>query len=264
MLIDTHAHINFETYQKRLNEVFENAKANNVSLMILPGVEYEKWDEIVKFSDDYQNVFGAIGVHPSEISGWIKNKNEAPKKMEELLKLPNIKAVGEVGLDYYWDKDEENHKLQKEVFIEQIELANQAKKTLIIHEREAHKDAFDILKAHRSKEINVLMHCFSGSVEFMRECVKEGYYIALGGIVTFKNALKPKEVAKEVPLDRLLIETDCPFLTPHPHRGEENEPAYVKFVAEEIAKLKGISFEELAKATTDNALKVFNISKDEI
>ena len=256
MLIDTHAHVNFETYEKRLDEVFENAKNNDVRLMILPGVEISKWNEIIEFSEKYDNVYGAIGVHPSEIKDFNEN---AVQKMAELLKHPKIKAVGEVGLDYYWDKDENIRARQKEVFIKQIKLANQANKTLIIHEREAHKDAFDILKEYANSEVNVIMHCFSGSTEFMKECVNQGYYIALGGIVTFKNALKPKEVAKDVPLDRLLVETDCPFLTPHPHRGEENEPAYVKFVAQEIASIKGISFEEVAEVTTKNALKVFNI-----
>ena len=256
MLIDTHAHINFENYKNRLEEVFENAKNNEVNIMILPGVEVSKWDEIIDFCEKYDNVYGAIGVHPSEIKGL---NDEALNKMAELLKHPKIKAVGEIGLDYYWDKEDSIRELQKQAFIKQIKLANTAQKTLIIHDREAHKDTFDILKEYRSPEINVVMHCYSGSTEFMKECINEGYYIALGGIVTFKNAVKPKEVAVEVPLDRLLVETDCPYLTPTPHRGEENEPAYVKFVAQEIANLKGISFEEVSKATTQNALKVFNI-----
>ena len=256
MLIDTHAHVNFENYEKRLEEVFQNALNNGVEYMILPGVEVSKWDEIINFCEKYENIYGAIGVHPSEIKGL---DDEALNKMKELLQHPKIKAVGEVGLDYYWDKEEEIRCKQREAFIKQIKLANEAKKTLIIHDREAHKDSFDILKEYRNPDINVIMHCFSGSVEFMKECVKEGYYIALGGVVTFKNAAKPKEVAVEIPLDRLLVETDCPYLTPHPHRGEENEPAYVKFVAEEIARLKNISFEEVAQATTKNAFKAFNI-----
>ncbi len=256
MLIDTHAHVNFETYTPRLNEVFENAKSNDVGIMILPGVEVPKWDEIINFCEKYDNIYGAIGVHPTDINGL---DEQAYSKTRELLTHPKIKAVGEVGLDYYWDKEKEVQKAQQKAFIEQIKLANEAKKTLIIHDREAHKDSIDILKEYASPDINVVMHCFSGSVEFMKECINLGYYIALGGIVTFKNAVKPKEVAKEIPLDRLLIETDCPFLTPHPHRGEENEPAYVKFVAEEIARIKELPFDTIAQATTQNALKVFNI-----
>ena len=256
MLIDTHAHINFENYTNRLEEIFKNAISNGVEIMIIPGVEVSKWDEITEYCEKYDNIYGAIGVHPTEISGL---DNNALIKMKELLTHPKIKAVGEVGLDYYWEKDENIQQLQKKAFIEQIKLANNYKKTLIIHERDAHKDTFDILKEYVSPDINVVMHCFSGSAEFMKECVRAGYYIALGGIVTFKNAIKPKEVAAQIPLDRLLVETDCPYLTPHPHRGEENEPAYVKFVAEEIAKLKGLTFDEVADATTKNALKVFKI-----
>ena len=256
MLIDTHAHINFETYQPRIDEVLSNARSNGVEYMILPGVEVSKWDEIIGFCERYNNVYGAIVVHPSEIK---RLDDEAILKMKELLKHPKIKAVGEVGLDYYWDKEEDIREKQRLAFIEQIKLANEAHKTLIIHDREAHKDSLDILKEHRNPDINVIMHCFSGSVEFMKECVKEGYYIALGGVVTFKNAAKPKEVAVEVPLDRLLVETDCPYLTPHPHRGAENEPAYVKFVAEEIARLKNISLEKVSNATTENAFRAFNI-----
>ena len=256
MLIDTHAHINFENYKHRFNEVLLNAKNNGVEYMILPGVEVSKWDEIISFCEKYDNVYGAIGVHRSEIKGIDEN---ALLNMTELFKHPKIKAVGEIGLDYYWDKEDDIREKQKTAFIEQINLANEAHKTLIIHDREAHKDSFDIIKKYKSPEINVIMHCFSGSVEFMKECIKEGYYIALGGVVTFKNATKPKEVAVEIPLDRLLVETDCPYLTPHPHRGEENEPAYVKFVAEEIAHLKNISFKEVAEATTKNAFKAFNI-----
>ncbi|MBQ7450324.1 TatD family hydrolase [bacterium] len=256
MLIDTHAHVNFETYKERLDEVFENAKNNDVRLMILPGVEVAKWNEIIEFAEKYENVYGAIGVHPSEIKDFDEN---AKKRMAELLKHPKIKAVGEVGLDYYWDKEEEVRESQKAVFTEQIKLANDSGKPLIIHEREAHKDAFDILNEYASKDIDIVMHCFSGSPEFMKECVNKGYYIALGGIVTFKNAQKPKEVAKEVPIERLMLETDCPFLTPHPHRGEENEPAYVKYVAQQIAEIKGISYDTVCEITTKNALKVFNI-----
>ena len=160
------------------------------------------------------------------------------------------------GLDYYWDKSYID--VQKEVFIKQIELANELGLPINVHDREAHKDTFDIIKAH-NKGSKVIMHCFSGSPEFAKECVREGWYIALGGVVTFKNAKKMKEVAIEVPLEKLLLETDAPYLTPVPYRGKENQPAYVKFVAEEIAKLRGISFDEVAKATTKNAKNIFFI-----
>ena len=158
----------------------------------------------------------------------------------------------------YVEEKQKNREDLKEIFIKQIKLANELNLPISIHDREAHKDTFDILKEH-NKNSTVIMHCFSGSVEFMKECIKEGFYIAIGGVVTFKNAVKVKEVAKEVPPEKLLLETDAPYLTPVPYRGKENHPAYVKYVAEEIAKLREISFEEIDKITTENAKRIFNI-----
>ena len=177
-------------------------------------------------------------------------------KIREYSKSEKIIAIGEIGLDYYWDKSFND--LQKEVFIKQVKLANELNLPISIHDREAHKDTFDILKEY-NKTSKVVMHCFSGSVEFARECLKEGWYVALGGVVTFKKAIKTKDVAIDVPLDRLLLETDAPYLTPVPYRGSENQPAYVRYVAEEIAKLRGISYEEVAEATSKNAKDVFSI-----
>ena len=177
-------------------------------------------------------------------------------KIIEYSKHKKIVAIGEIGLDYYWDKS--NVEAQKEIFIKQIKLANNLNLPIAIHDRDAHKDTFDILKEY-NKNSTVIMHCFSGSVELARECIKEGWYIALGGVVTFKNAVKTKEVAKEIPLEYLLLETDAPYLTPVPYRGEENQPAYVKYVAEEIAKIKEISVDEVDKITTENTIKVFNL-----
>jgi len=173
-----------------------------------------------------------------------------------LAKNPKIKAVGEIGLDYYWDKSFND--IQKDVFIKQILMANKLELPIVVHDREAHLDTFNILKSHNTNS-KVLFHCFSGSVEFMKECTKQGWYIALGGVVTFKNAVKMKEVAKEVPLDKLLLETDSPYLTPVPYRGKENKPGYVKFVAEEISKIRNIQFDEIAEITTKNAEEFFNL-----
>ena len=173
-----------------------------------------------------------------------------------MAKNPKIKAVGEIGLDYYWDKSFVD--LQKEVFVKQIKLANELNLPIVVHDREAHKDSFDLLKEY-NKNSKVLFHCFSGSVEFMRECVKQGWYIAIGGVVTFKNAIKMKDVAKTVPLEYLVLETDSPYLTPVPFRGKENSPAYVKYVAEEIANLRDIPVEEIIDITTNNAERFFEI-----
>lgn len=251
-LVDTHSHIN--TLEKITpQEAIDNAKANGVEKIIVPAATVNDIDEVLKFVNKYENTFGLLGVHPSEVKDW---DDSLLDKIREYSKNEKIVGIGEIGLDYYWDKSFND--LQKEVFIKQIKLANELKLPICVHDREAHKDSFDILKEYNNTS-DVIMHCFSGSVEFAKECVKEGWFIALGGVVTFKNAIKMKEVAKEVPLENLLVETDAPYLTPVPFRGTENQPAYVKFVAEEIAKLRGITFEEVATATTKNAEKVYGI-----
>ena len=252
MLVDTHTHIDM-IEGLSLDDVLENAKANDVDKVIVPCAYPKDVDKIYELSLDYENVYGMLGVHPSEAKDW---NDSLIDKIKEYSKYSKIVAIGEIGLDYYWDKSFND--IQKDVFIKQIKLANELNLPISIHDREAHKDTFDILKEYNKNSI-IIMHCFSGSVEFARECIKAGWYLALGGVVTFKNAVKTKEVAKEIPLNRLLLETDAPYLTPVPYRGTENQPAYVKFVAEEIAKLRGISFEEVADATTENAKDVFNI-----
>jgi TatD DNase family protein len=163
-----------------------------------------------------------------------------------------------MGLDYHWDKSPKD--VQKEVFRKQIALAKEVQLPIIIHNREATADIVQILKEENAKEVGGVMHCFSGSLEVAKQCMDMNFYISFGGPVTFKNAKKPKEVAAEIPLDRLLIETDCPYLTPHPFRGKRNEPSYVKYIAEKIAELKGLTFEEIAKITTRNGKKLFGIS----
>lgn len=254
MLIDTHTHIDLENFKDRFDEVLKTAEEYGVGKVVIPGVEPSGFDRIVQLCEEYENVFGAVGVHPEDVNSY---SDEAENKIRELLKHPKIIAVGEIGLDYYWDKSQVER--QKEIFERQILLAKEAGKPVLVHDREAHLDSFEILKKTDAAQVGVVMHCFSGSPEFAMECVKEGYYIALGGIVTFKNAKKAKEVAKVVPLDKLLLETDAPYMTPVPFRGKENQPAYVKFVAQEIADLRGISFEEVAQATTANAQRLLKI-----
>src|SRR5690606_36815226 len=183
--------------------------------------------------------------------------DEDLKWIEELCSHPKVVALGEMGLDYYWDKSPKD--IQKEVFRKQIALAKKVKLPIIIHNREATSDILEILQEENASEVGVFMHCFNGSIEVEKQCMDMNFYISFGGPVTFKNAKKPKEVAAEIPLDRLLIETDCPYLTPHPFRGKRNEPSYVKYIAEQIAELKGVSFEEIAQKTSDNAKRFFDI-----
>lgn len=251
-MIDTHTHINcIEDFS--IDEILKNASDNGVEKLIVPSAYPSDIDIVAELASKYENVYGLLGVHPSEVKTWT---DDLIDKIKEYAKSPKIIGIGEIGLDYYWDKSFND--LQKEVFIKQIKLANELNFPISIHDREAHKDSFDILTEY-NKNSTVIMHCFSGSVEFMRECVKQGWYIAIGGVVTFKKAIKMKEVAKEVPLDKLLLETDAPYLTPVPYRGKTNQPAYVKYVAEEIANLRNTSFEEINEQTTKNAKLVFKI-----
>ena len=249
-LIDTHSHVDMLEGMTP-NEAIKNAKENGVEKIIVPSATAGDIDKIYNLVNSYDELYGLLGVHPSEVKDW---DDSLIQKISDYAKSLKIVGIGEIGLDYYWDKSFID--LQKDIFIKQIKLANTLNLPICVHDREAHKDTFDILKAY-NKCSTVVMHCFSGSVEFARECIKEGWYLALGGVVTFKNAVKMKEVAIDVPLERLLLETDAPYLTPVPFRGKQNQPAYVRFVAEEIAKLRGISFEELAGVTSENARKVF-------
>jgi len=236
-----------------LEDVIKEMSELGVKKAIIPSVEISTLDKVVELAKSDENLYGMVGLFPSEAKTYTQ---EFEEKMEILAKNnKKIVAVGEVGLDYYWDKSFVAE--QKDVFVKQIQLAQKLNLPLVVHDREAHKDCFDILKEQKAK--NVLFHCFSGSVEFMRECVKEGWYIALGGVVTFKNAVKIKDVAREIPLDKLVLETDSPYLTPVPYRGKPNKPAYVKYVAEEIAKIREMPLNELIDITTTNAERFFGI-----
>lgn len=251
-LIDTHSHINM-IEEHSVEEVLKSAHDNNVEKIIVPAAYPKDIDIVYELSQKYDEIYCYLGVHPSEVRDW---DDSLIDKIKEYAKSSKVVGIGEIGLDYYWDKS--FVELQKEIFIKQIKLANELNLPINIHDRDAHKDTFDILKKHNSGS-TVIMHCFSGSVEFAKECLKEGFYIALGGVVTFKNAIKMKEVANVIPLEKLLLETDAPYLTPVPYRGKENQPSYVKFVAEEIAKIRSVCVEEIAEITTQNAVEVLGL-----
>lgn len=249
-IISTHSHVNM-LRETNIDEAIQNAIDNKI-VTIVPSSSAQDIFDTDKFIKKYNDVYGYVGVFPEEVKDF---SDKTLADMEEIIKSnPKIIGIGEIGLDYYWDKSFKE--LQKEVFIKQIEFANQMNLPLNIHSREAHLDTLEILKKY-NKNSTAIMHCFSGSLEFARECIKEGIYIALGGVVTFKNAKKTKEVAKNIPLEYLLLETDDPYLAPVPFRGKENQPMYVKYVAEEIANLRGITPEEVAKTSTENAKKIF-------
>jgi len=255
MLFDTHVHLNDIQFKEDIEEVIKRAQEAGVSSMVVVGFDRATITRAMELIEEYAYIYAAIGWHPVDA---IDMRDEDLAWIEQLSSHPKVVALGEMGLDYHWDKSPKD--IQKEVFRKQIRLAKKVNLPIVIHNREATADIVEILKEEHAEDVGGIMHCFSGSPEVARECLGMNFYISLGGPVTFKNAKKPKEVAIEVPLDKLLIETDCPYLAPHPYRGKRNEPAYVKLVAEQIAELKGLTLEEVAAATTQNAKKLFGIN----
>ncbi len=256
MLFDTHVHLNAEQFQDDLEEVIDRALAAGVNTMVVVGFDRPTIKKAIELAETYDFLYASVGWHPVDA---IDMTEEDFRWIESLAGHPKVVALGEMGLDYYWDKSPKD--IQKEVFRRQIQLARKVKLPIIIHNRDATADIIEILKEEKAEEVGGVLHCFSGSPEIAQECIKMNFYISLGGPVTFKNAKQPKKVAEMIPLDRLLIETDCPYLTPHPNRGKRNEPSYVKLVAEQIAEIKGKTLEEVGAITTENAKKLFGINR---
>ena len=253
MLADSHAHIDDERFDADREEVVARALAAGVSLIVNIGADMASSTRSVALAEKYPGIYAAVGMHPHDSQAM----QEADyRQLERWTTHPKVVAIGEIGLDYHYDLSP--RPVQKEVFLRQLDLARKTGKPFIIHEREAHADMLDIIR-NAARGLNGVFHCFSGSVETAREYLKMGFYISVAGPVTFPKSVKTKEVAKAVPLDRLLVETDSPYLTPQPFRGKRNEPAYVRLVAEEIANLRDISLVELAEATTANVRRLFNI-----
>jgi TatD DNase family protein len=253
MLADSHAHIDDERFDADREEVVARALAAGVSLIVNIGADMSSSARSVALAETYPGIYAAVGMHPHDSQDMQETDY---LQLERWTTHPKVVAIGEIGLDYHYDLSP--RPVQKEVFLRQLDLARKTGKPFIIHEREAHADMMDIIR-NAARGLNGVFHCFSGSVETAREYLKMGFYISVAGPVTFPKSLKTKEVAKTVPLDRLLVETDSPYLTPHPFRGKRNEPAHVRLVAEEIANLRDISLEELAEATTANVRRLFNI-----
>lgn len=250
---DTHAHLYDKAFDRDRDEVLTRT-LEAVDYVVIPSENYETSQKAVRLAETYGPVYGAVGIHPHETK---YASEEILQKIGDLAQLPKVKAIGEIGLDYhffYSDKE-----TQQKWFARQIELARDLDLPFLIHDREAHGDTLSILKKHKNSRMRGIMHCFSGSVETAEELMKLGFYISLAGPLVFPNSRRLKEAAREIPLDRLLIETDSPYLTPPPHRGERNEPANVIYVAEEIARLKGISVETVVEETRKNGLSIYGI-----
>lgn len=251
-IVDTHSHIDMQDFEDA-GKIIQKAKSVGVEKIIVPSVDRNSFSKVISLTQKYENVYCALGIHPCEA------QNAKDEDFELILKLGEEKkvvAIGECGLDYYHDKAFINE--QKMTFVRQINIAGKLNKPLIVHNRDACKDTFDTLVENMT-DIDIVMHCFSGSYEFAKECIKRGFYIGIGGVVTFKNAKKLHEIAKKIPLEYILLETDAPYLTPVPFRGCRNEPSYTRLVAEEIAKIRAIPVDIVAKITTENARKVFKI-----
>lgn len=258
MLIDTHVHLNADQYEEDVHEVIQRAQQAGVKEMIVVGFDRKTIERAFDLAEQYSFIYLVIGWHPVDAIDC------TPQEFEwfaSLVKHPRVVGIGETGLDYHWDKSPKE--IQKTLFRKQIQLAKQENLPIIIHNRDATADVVQILQEEDAAQVGGIMHCFSGSVETAKQCIRMNFYISLGGPVTFKNARMPKEVATEIPLHHLLIETDAPYLAPHPYRGKRNEPAFVKLVAEEIARLKEVPFEEVAKMTTANARSLFRIEHEQ-
>ncbi|WP_261134714.1 TatD family hydrolase [Bacillus sp. Marseille-Q3570] len=256
MLFDTHAHLNAVQFDEDRDEVIQRALDEGVSHIVVVGFDRDTIKGALDLAEGYDFIYAAVGWHPVDA---IDMTEEDLKWIEELASHPKVVALGEMGLDYHWDKSPKD--VQMDVFRKQIQLAKKVNLPIVIHNREATEDVVSILEEENAEEVGGIMHCYSGSLEIAKRCMDMNFYISFGGPVTFKNARKPKEVAVEIPMDRILIETDCPFLSPHPLRGKRNESSYVKYIAEQIAELKGMSVEEVAQKTSDNAFRLFGISR---
>lgn len=253
MIFDTHAHYDDEQFDADRDELLRSMPENGVGAVVNVGASLEGCRRAMELACRYPFVYAAVGVHPDE-AGSLNEETFA--LLEGWCHKEKVVAVGEIGLDYYWDK--ESRDLQKEWFIRQLELAGRVRLPVNIHSRDASEDTFRIMKEH-GKNLKGIIHCFSGSKELALEYVKLGFHIGVGGVVTFKNAKKLKQVVEAVPLEAVVLETDCPYLAPQPYRGKRNQSAYIKYVAEEVAGLKSVTYEEVVRQTEENARRVYGI-----
>ena len=254
MLFDTHTHLDDERFNEDRDELIKRIHAEGVSYILNAAADPGNLEQVVELSGDYDFIYSSVGVHPHNAS----EVDEAViEKMRQLAKSPKVVAVGEIGLDFYYDTSPRD--VQKYWFARQINLAKELSLPIIVHDRDAHEETMNIIKAEKARDVGGVFHCYSGSVEMARAVLNNNFYISVGGVITFKNAKKAIEVVKYVPLDRLLIETDCPYLTPEPFRGKRNDPGLVRLVAQKLAEIKGITFEEAAMATLENGKRLFRI-----
>ena len=256
MIFETHAHYDDEKFDEDRAELLSSMQENGIGRIINVSANLESLENTRKLMEAYPFIYGAFGLHPDEVGDL---NEDVMARMRELCRREKAVAVGEIGLDYYWDK--ENHEKQQYWFRRQIALAREEKLPMIIHSREAAADTLRVMKEEKSEEIGGVIHCFSYSAEMAEEYLKMGFYLGIGGVVTFKNAKKIKEVVQMAPMERILLETDSPYLAPVPYRGKRNSSLYLPYVVREIAEIKGISEEEVIEITEKNAVRLFQTEK---
>lgn len=256
MIFETHAHYDDKAFNDDREELLLGLKDKGISPVINIGATIESTGKTVELTEKYDFIYGAVGVHPSDISGL---NEESFQWLRELTALKKIVAVGEIGLDYYWDKEEEVRANQRYWFKRQMELARETGLPVVIHSRDAAEDTMNLMKEINAEEIPGVIHCYSYSKEMALEFIKMGYYIGVGGVVTFKNGRKLQETVKAIQLDRILLETDCPYMAPEPNRGTRNDSTNIPYIIAKIAELKETTPEEVERITEENARRLFGV-----
>lgn len=252
-IFDTHAHYDDEKFNEDRESVIEEIQKNGVIGVLNAGASLEGCIDSVKLANENDMFYASVGIHPSYAD---KVTDEVIEKLKELSQNKKVKAIGEIGLDYYYEENP-SREIQKEAFRKQMKLAQELDLPVVIHDRNAHKDTLDILKEF--PKVNGTIHCFSGSVEFAKECISLGYYIGFTGVLTFKNAKKLVEVCESIPLDRMLVETDCPYMAPTPNRGKRNQSDYIQYIIEKICEIRGLGREEIQDILLENTKRRYKI-----
>lgn len=252
-IIDTHAHYDDEQFDEDRTKLLEELKEEGVIGIVNCASSYESIDKTIDIVNKYDYIYGALGIHPENADEFSENVLEEIRT--KIVNNKKIIAIGEIGLDYYWDENP-SRGIQQNALNRQMELARELSLPVIIHDRDAHEDTLEIIE--KFPEVIGIIHCFSGSVEFARECIKRGYYIGIGGVSTFKNSKKLKRVIEDIPVDRILVETDCPYMSPEPFRGKRNKSTYIKYVIDKIAEIKNIEVQELNRIINNNSRNIFN------
>lgn len=252
-IFDSHAHLDDRRFEDDRSEVIKRAKEAGVGCLINVGADLESSHSAIDLAQKHSFIFAAVGVHPHDAAGY---DDPAEQEIIEMAKSQGVVAIGEIGLDYHYDNSP--RELQKKAFIRQLRVASSLDLPVIIHNREAHRDCLDILHQEKSNRQRGVFHCYSGSAEMVKEVIELGFYVSFAGVITFKNAKKAVQALEMVPMDRLLFETDCPYLSPEPYRGKRNEPSYIRYTAEKMAQILGIEYEVLCNKVWENTFRLFS------